>query len=389
MSSTKAGTETRPSTARPFYGAREINLVRGEGVWVWDDKQVRYLDATAMYGTASLGHAHPALADALATQARRLGVCFASFDNDVRTAYLDELAELTAPLDRAFLCNSGTEAIEGAFKIARFATGRKRIVATAGAFHGRTMGALSATFRSDHKRAFEPLIGEVDHVPFNDVEALEAAIDDSVAAFVLEPVQGEGGVHPASHEYLRAAERLCRERGALLILDEVQTGFARTGEWFAFRAAGIAPDLLCMAKGMAGGFPMGAIAIGSRCGDLSKISHGSTFGGNPLACAAARATLATMRALDLPAQVAARGGLFLERLSEFAGRSERIREVRGRGLLVGLELKERSAPIVRELQQRGILALAAGPQVLRFLPPLVIGENELDALATAVEEVLA
>ncbi|HEY7623736.1 MAG TPA: aspartate aminotransferase family protein [Candidatus Limnocylindria bacterium] len=359
-----------------LYTKRAIVLVRGEGATVYDSDGRAYIDCVGGQGMANLGHGNAAVADAIAAQARTLASCTELFYNDRRAELYDLLAEiLPAALDRIFLCNSGTEAVEGALKFARAATKRSGIVATMRGFHGKTMGALSATWGPEYREMFGPLVPGFSHVPFNRVEALDAAITDDTAAFIVELVQGEGGVRPATLEFARAAAQLCRERGALLIVDEVQTGFARTGSLFAIEQYEIVPDILCLAKSIAGGMPMGAIAFSRAVGDLAKRSHSTTFGGNPLACAAAIAAIGEIRRLDLAARARERGKQLLEGLR--AIRSDRIREVRGLGLLVGVELKENAAGAVRALQDHGVLALGAGPTVVRYLPPLVITEEQI------------
>jgi len=289
-------------------------------------------------------------------------------------------------LQRVFLCNSGAEAIEAAIKFARLSTGRTGIVAAMRGFHGRTMGALSATWTGEYRKPFEPLVPDFSHVPYNDAGALERAVGDGTAAVLLEAVQGEGGVHPAAPEFLAAAQDWCLERGALLILDEVQTGYGRTGRLFAAEHYGVTPDLLCVAKSMAGGLPMGGCLIGPRVQNLRPLVHGTTFGGNPLACAAALATLDIMERDCLPERAARLGAHLLEELRRIE--SPAIRQVRGLGLLVGVELKSKVSPVLQQLQARGVLALPAGSTVLRLLPPLVIEEDDLDRVIDAVREVL-
>jgi acetylornithine/LysW-gamma-L-lysine aminotransferase len=324
---------------------------------------------------------------AIREQAERLITCPGAFGNDARAAYLGKLAQVTPPgLDRFFLCNSGTEAVEAAIKFARASTGRTGIVAAQRGFHGRTMGALSATWKEEYRKPFRPLVPGFTHVPFNDLTALEEAVTEETAAVLLEPVQGEGGVYPATKEYLQGAAELARDRGALLILDEVQTGFGRTGCLFAAEHYGVIPDILCMAKGIAGGLPMGAVAVGPRVGGLVHGLHASTFGGNPLACAAAGATLEVLLGENLPDRAARLGEAFLSRLRSL--KLPAVREARGLGLMIGIELRFRAAPYLAALQRRGVLALAAGPQVIRLLPPLVIKEEELEEVAAKLAEVL-
>ncbi|MFM2032776.1 MAG: hypothetical protein RLZZ297_1541 [Chloroflexota bacterium] len=370
------------------YSKRGIAIVRGVGATVWDADGKRYIDCVGGQGAANLGHAHPAIIAAVQHQVTQLVSCPEIFHNDQRAAYLDELgAALPAGMGRIFLCNSGTEAVESALKFARLSTGRPGVIAMMRGFHGRTMGALSATYEPKYREPFEPLIAGVSHVPYDRIDALRAAINDQTAAVIVEPVQGEGGVRPASPGFLAAVAALCAEHGALLILDEVQTGFGRTGSLFACSQAGVTPDLLVMAKSMAGGLPMGALAIHERLGGFAPASHGSTFGGNPLACAAARAALRVLCSGDLLASTARKGEHVVERLRSTP--LSKVREVRGAGLLIGIELKERVQPTLVALMERGVLALPAGPNVLRLLPPLVISDAELDEALEHICAVLA
>jgi acetylornithine/LysW-gamma-L-lysine aminotransferase len=309
------------------------------------------------------------------------------FYNDRRAALLEKFVSLApAGLNRVYLCNSGTEAVEAALKFARIKTGRPETVAAMRGFHGRTMGALSATWEKKYREPFEPLVPGFKHIAYNDLAALDGAVTDKTAAVILEVVQGEGGVRPGTPEFLRGAERLCQERGALLILDEVQTGFGRTGQRFACQHLDLHPDLLCLAKSMAGGFPMGAVLFGDRVGPLPSQVHGSTFGGNPLACAAALAALDYLEGQHLADRAAELGTWFMERLKQM--QSPLIREVRGLGLMVGIELKHKVTPYLQALMAQGVLALPAGLTVMRFLPPLVISQEQLATVAQTVEAVL-
>jgi LysW-gamma-L-lysine/LysW-L-ornithine aminotransferase len=372
------------------YRKRRVRLMRGEGAVVEDDQGRQYIDCCAGIGVANVGHANPRVAEAVSRQAARLITCPEIFFNDVRAGYLARLtAVLPSGMDRVFLCNSGTEAVEAAIKFARLATGRTEIVAAMRGFHGRTLGALSATWEARYRTPFEPLVPDFRHVRYNDAGALAGALSERTAAVLLEVVQGEGGVRVADAAYLQAAAGLCRERGALLIVDEVQTGFGRTGRLWACEHAGIVPDLLCLAKGMAGGVPMGAACLGPRVPDIPPGAHGSTFGGNPLACAAAIATLDELVERRLAERAAELGAYLLERLHALASTSPVVREVRGLGLMVGLELRTRVQPFLDRLEQRGVLALSAGPQVIRLLPPLVIDRAQIDEVIAALEEVLS
>src|SRR5512137_652578 len=368
------------------YTKRPIALVRGKGARVWDSDENEYIDCVGGQGSVNIGHANPAVAEALARQAQTLITCPEMFYNDRRAELEQKLASITG-MPRVFLCNSGTEAVEAAIKFARLATKRTGIVAAMRGFHGRTFGALSATWEKKYREPFEPLVPDYSHIAYNDVAALDEAIDHKTAALLLEIVQGEGGVRPGTAEFLITAQEMCRERGALLVLDEVQTGFGRTGKMFAFQHYELEPDLLCVAKSMAGGFPMGATLIGSRLGQLPSQAHGSTFGGNPLGCAAALAAIDFIEGQRLADRAAELGGWFLDQLKQIE--LPVIREVRGLGLMVGIELKQKVTPYLQELMKQGVLALPAGLTTMRFLPPLVVEPGELAHVVGAVRQVLS
>jgi acetylornithine/LysW-gamma-L-lysine aminotransferase len=369
------------------YAKQTLTIIRGQGASLFDVDGNEYLDCAAGHGVASLGHAHPKIAEALYQQASTLITLFESFPNDRRAALMEKICNLVPGLDRVFFCNSGAEAVEAAFKFARISTGRKNIVAAMRAFHGRTYGALSATFNKKYRDGFDPLVPGFCHVPYNNLETLDQAVTEETAAVILEVVQGEGGVYPANADYIQLARRICDERGALLIVDEIQSGFGRTGKLFAIQHYGVTPDLLTCAKALAGGMPMGALLIGRNVKNLAPGVHGSTFGGNPLACAAALAALTVIEEEDLPGQAAAKGKYLLEKLQEI--NSPYIREVRGLGLMVGIELKQKVAPYIKALQEKRIIALNAGMTVIRLLPPLVISYEQIDHLVDGLTEVLA
>ena len=367
------------------YGKRENVIVRGSGARIWDDQGRSYIDCVAGIGVANVGHCHPKVVQAIAEQAATLITCQEMFYNDRRADLMQQLAQIMpGDLERFFLCNSGTEAIEGAIKFARLSTGRPNIVAAMRGFHGRTLGSLSATHKEHYRQPFLPLVPGFSHVPFGRIDALQDAVTEDCAAVILEVVQGEGGVRLGAPEYFQQVQEICRLRGALLIIDEVQTGFGRTGRWFAFQHMGIQPDLVCMGKAIAGGVPMGAIAIGSRVSTLPVGVHGSTFGGNPLACAAALATIRVLDEENLIEQSAKLGAYFLEQLQRIE--SPQIREVRGLGLMIGIELKIRVMPLVKTLADQGVQLLMAGPTVLRLLPPLVITQEEIDEVVEAIAQ---
>jgi acetylornithine/LysW-gamma-L-lysine aminotransferase len=369
-----------------LYMKQPIIIVRGQGASLWDVDGNEYIDCAAGHGVANLGHAHPKVAAAIAEQSTQLVTLFETFYNDKRAALMEKITGLIPGLDRVFFCNSGTEAVEAALKFARLSTGRTNIIAAMRGFHGRTMGALSATYNKKYKEAFEPLVPGFSHVAYNNIAVLEGVVTDQVAAVILEAVQGEGGVYPADFAYLQAARRICTERGVLLILDEVQAGLGRTGKMFAFQHSGITPDIVCVSKSLAGGLPMGAVLFGDSVKNLAPGLHGSTFGGNPLACAAALAALTAIEEEDLPGQAAAKGAYLMEALQSIE--SPLIREVRGLGLMVGIELKQKVAPYLQALQDRRIIALNAGLTTIRLLPPLVITREQLDRVVAALDEVL-
>ncbi|MBA2277558.1 MAG: aspartate aminotransferase family protein [Chloroflexia bacterium] len=372
----------------PLYAKRDIALVRGEGAYLYDADGRRYLDAMSNYGVAVLGHAHPAYTSAMTEQLQMLTTGHQSFGSDVRALLLEALREITPDgLDRAFLSNSGAETIEAGLKFARAVTGRTRIVAARRGYHGRTLGALSATADKKYRDPFEPLPIPATHVAFNDADALEAAIDDETAAVILEPVQGEGGIHVADPAYLQRAREVTRARGALLIADEVQSA-VRTGDPFAMVASGVVPDILCTAKALANGFPIGLTSVTEEISAaLPAGAHGSTFGGNPLACRAAVETLRILRDDGLYARAATLGQRIVAGIE--ALESRQVRAVRGRGLMIGVELRQKATPALRALQERGVLALPAGTVILRFLPPLIWDEAQADELLAALGEVLA
>jgi len=377
-----------PAGAEFGEGARSRrSIVRGSGARLFDADGRSFVDLGATHGAGNLGAADPEVARAIAAQAAELIHLGTGYASPVREAFLERLLGLLPrSFGRVFLSNSGTEAVEAALKIARSATGRPRIVAAMRGFHGRTLGALSATWRKELREPFEPLVPEFVHVPYNDPAALAAAVDDRTAAILLEPVQGEGGIHVATPAYLAAARAAADRHAALLVFDEVQTGIGRTGRMFAFEHAGVVPDVLVLAKSLAGGFPIGATVTSAEIEARFRGSHHSTFGGSPLACAAGLAALEHVTRDRLPERAAALGAVGLERLRRLP--AARVREVRGLGLMIGVELRERVAPVLAALEERGFLALNAGATVLRLLPPLVIEERDWTDGLSAIEAVV-
>jgi len=368
------------------YPKRDLVLVRGRNARVWDDQGREYIDCVAGHGVANVGHCNEKVVAAIEKQARQLISCSGIFYNDARALILQKLVSIAPKsLQRAFLCNSGSESIEAAIKFARFTTKRKDFICAMRGFHGRTMGAMSATFNPEYRKDFEPIVHGFHYVPFNHFGKLKETVNDDTAGVIMEVVQGEGGVNIGNGEYFADVRKLCDERGILLIIDEVQTGFCRTGKMFACNHFDLEPDIMCLAKAIAGGLPMGAVL----CSDKVQIpfgKHGSTFGGNPLACAAAIAAIDYMLENRLDEQAKDKGDYFVGKLKEheFAN----VREVRNLGLMIGIELKEKSTPYISKLIEKGVLAMPAGATVLRLLPPLTISKEELDFVVEKLVEVL-
>jgi len=369
------------------YAKREIDIVRGKGALLWDKHGNEYIDCIAGHGVANVGHSHPTIVNAIQKQAQQLIVSPATFFNHQRAIYVDQLTTLVPKgMQRVFLSNSGTEAVEAGIKIARYSTGRTEIIAAMRGFHGRTYGSLSATWNRKYRDPFMPLVPAFKHVPFNNLVKLQETINDNTAAVILEIVQGEGGVHPATKEFLQGAQQLCREHGCLLILDEVQTGFGRTGKLFALEHFNLKPDILCLAKSIASGIPMGATLIGNRVKQLTPGIHGSTFGGNPIAISAAMATLEVLQEEKLEKRAEALGKYLIDELKKLE--SPLIRDVRGLGLMVGIELRQKATPYIKKLTEQGVLVLSAGMTVIRLLPPLVITQKQLSIVVEKINFVL-
>jgi acetylornithine/LysW-gamma-L-lysine aminotransferase len=381
--------EAEKSLDTGVYTKHDLLLVRGQGARVWDAEGHEYIDCVGGYGVANLGHANPEVVEAIKKQAETLLSMPQTLPTPMRGEFYRTLVSLLPPaLNRVFPTNSGTEANEAAIKFAWAHTKKRKLVAAMRGFSGRTLGSLSVTWEPKYREPFMPLLGPVEFIPFNDVEALRKAVDEETAAVILEPVQGEGGVRPATREFLEAAREVTREKGALLILDEIQTGMGRTGRRFAFEHYGVVPDILTLAKALGGGVPIGVAVMREEIAkSMPKGGHGTTFGGNPLAMAAGVAALRYLERTRLWERAAELGPWFMEKLREIP--SPKIREVRGLGLMVGLELKEKAAPYIERLEkEHRVLTLQAGPTVIRFLPPLVIEKADLERVVEAVRAVL-
>ena len=369
------------------YPRRDVVLVRGVGCRVFDEKGKEYIDCASNIGVSLIGHGNTEVAQAVYTQYLKLANCYSMFYNDVRAQLTQKLVDIAPPgLSRVFFCNSGTEAVEAALKFARSTTGPQRntILCAIRGFHGKTMGSLAATWDPHYHEPFLPMLSGFVHVPFNNIEQLKEKMTENTSAVILEIVQGEGGVRVGEKEYFRNVRKLCDDHNLLLIIDEVQTGFGRTGTMFACEQY-VTPDILCLAKAIAGGVPMGAVLCNEKI-KVPKRSHTSTFGGNPLACAAALATIEFIEREHLPVHAARLGAYFRENLEKI--NSPRIKEVRGLGLMIGIELREKAEPFVKALMEKGVIALLAGPMVLRLLPPLIITKDEIDVVVGAIAEVL-
>ncbi|PSQ10433.1 aspartate aminotransferase family protein [Halobacteriales archaeon QS_5_70_15] len=369
------------------FSEKPIRIDRGEGPYLYADDGTEYLDFGASYACTPLGHAHPRVVEAATEQLRGLCYVQASYPHDERDELYEKLAA-TAPgdVDYTWLCNSGTEANEAALKFARSATGRSEIIATTQGFHGRTMGALATTWKEKYKKPFEPLIGDVEFVPYGDRDALAEAVDDETAAVILEPLQGEGGINPASTEYLQAVRVHTAQHGAAMILDEIQTGMGRTGTLWAAEGHDVVPDVVTTAKGLANGLPVGATLCREWVAEGAG-PHGSTFSGGPVVSAAANATLDELVDSDLPGHAADVGGYLREELEAALGDS--VRDVRGSGLMVGIEVKRGANRALRDLAlEHQVLALPAGRTVVRLLPPLTVERAEVDRAVEALAEVV-
>jgi len=367
---------------------------RGKGMKLWDTDDREYLDFVAGIAVCSLGHAHPAVSAAIKNQADKLIHVSNLYHIDTQIEYAKLLIQHTA-LDKVFFCNSGAEANEGAIKLAKkygndHSGGLKNeIVTMIGSFHGRTMATITATGQDKFHKGFNPLLAGFQYVPFNDLGALEKVISENTCAVMIEPIQAEGGIRVPDSDYFQKVRRLCDEKDVLLILDEVQVGMGRTGTLLAHEQDGIIPDIVTMAKAMGNGFPIGAVlAKDSVAAAFEPGTHASTFGGNPLAMAAAKATLETLLAEDLISNCLVRGGYFMNTLNELGKKHPVIREVRGRGLLIGMELDCEVAGIISKCMDRGLLIASAGPQVLRFVPPLIVSEPEIDQCVEILDDVL-
>ena len=372
------------------YQKFKLVIEKGAGATLWDINGKKYVDCMGGYGVSIVGYCHPKVVEAVQKQVKKLITCHGSLYNETRADLLERLVKISPRgLDNIYLCNSGAEAVECAIKLARKYTGKDEIIAFTGSYHGKTLGALSATWNPKYREPFEPLVPCFKFVPFGKVDKVEQALTEKTAAIFVEPIQGESGIHVSPDGFLEALRKLCSEREILLIFDEVQSGLGRTGKMWASEYWGVIPDVMCVAKGIAGGVPMGVtIATTDIMSSLKTGDQTSTFGGNPLACAAACATIDVILEEKLVNRAAIIGGYFKKQLSQLQERFKIVREVRGLGLMLGMELRFDVQDILLKAVSQGVILLYAGKTVLRFLPPLVIEESQIDTVIKVLENIL-
>jgi acetylornithine/LysW-gamma-L-lysine aminotransferase len=372
------------------YTKKQLVITKGKGALLWDINGKEYIDCTGSYGVALLGHSHPKVVAAICEQAPKLISCHGSLYNDKRSEFLQKLVAIAPKgLNKAFLSNSGAEAVECAMKLARKFTGKPEIIAVMGGYHGKTMGALSATWEKKYREPFLPLVPDIKHTSPDNLDKMREAISEKTAAVLVEPVRGEGGIRVVPDGYLAGLRQLCDEKGVLLILDEVQTGFGRTGTLFACDRAGIVPDIMCLAKPVAGGLPIGVtLAKENIMAAFKGGEHTTTFSGSPLVCAAGCASIDILLEEKLAEKAATNGAYFKAKLEELQTKHPLIKEVRGLGLMLGIELKCEVQGVIAKTMARGVLILNAGRTVIRFLPPLVITKEQIDKALAAVDAAL-
>ncbi len=372
------------------FSKKPIVLTRGKGALVWDINGKEYLDCSSSYGVALLGHCHPKVVAAIQAQAERLISCHSGYYNDKRSEFIQKLVQITPKgLDKAFLSNSGAESVECAIKLARKYTGKPEIIALMGAFHGKTMGALSATWDKKYREPFIPLVPEFKHVAPDNADKIREAITEKTAAVLMEPIRGEGGVRVPPDGYLQAARQICDEKNVLLIFDEVQTSFGRTGRLFGCQNWGVTPDVMCLAKPFAGGLPIGITVAKENIMSAFKVGeHSSTFSGSPLVCAAGCAALDALVEEKLADRAAVMGKYFKVQLEGLQVKHKIIKEVRGLGLMLGMELRYDVRNVILRAAEKGVLVLDAGRTVVRLLPPLVIEKEQINRAVSVLDEVL-
>lgn len=382
--------ETEERLMANVYAKKPLVITRGKGALVWDINSKQYIDCTGSYGVSVVGHCHPRIVEAVKKQAEILISCHSSFYNDARSRFVAKLSQIAPQgLDKIYLSNSGAESVECAFKLARRFSGKPGIIALMGAYHGKTMGALSATWDKKYREPFKPLVPEFSHVPPDNVDKMKEAITERTAAVIVEPIRGEGGIRILSNTYLQDLRKICDDKQVLLIFDEVQTGFGRTGKNFACEHSGVIPDVICLAKSVAGGLPIGVTMAKKGVMSALKVGeHTSTFGGNPLVCAAASAAIDILVEERLAERANKLGNYFKKELQSLQAHSKIIREVRGLGLMIGVEFRFDVLNILKKSMSKGVLILDAGRNILRFLPPLLIEKEQIDTVISVLGEVI-
>jgi acetylornithine/LysW-gamma-L-lysine aminotransferase len=382
--------ETENRLMANVFAKRGLVITRGKGATLWDINGKEYVDCMGGYGVALLGHCHPRVIAAIHVQVEQLISCHASLYNDKRSEFLEKLVAITPKgLNKAFLSNSGAESVECAIKLARKFTGKPEIIAMMGAFHGKTMGALSATWDKKYREPFLPLVPEFKHVPPDNLEKLREVISDKTAAILLEPIRGEGGIRVPPDGFLQGLRALCDEKNILLIFDEVQTGFGRTGKVFACEHWGVTPDIMCLAKPFAGGLPIGITVAKENIMSAFKLGeHSTTFSGGPLVCAAGCAAIDALISEKLVDRAVVNGAYFKAQLETLQAKHKIVKEVRGKGLMLGMELRFDVFNVILKAAEKGVLILDAGRNVLRFLPPLVISKEQINKAIAVLDAVL-
>ncbi len=382
--------ETENRYLANVFSKKNVVITHGKGALLWDINEREYVDCASSYGVAALGHCHPKIVAAVKAQAEELITCHSCYFNDKRAEFIEKLVKITPKgLDKAFLSNSGAESVECAIKLARKYTGKTEIIALMGAFHGKTMGALSVTWDKKYREPFLPLIPDIKHVAPDNADKIRESITDKTAAVLMEPIRGEGGVRVPPDGYLQAVREICDEKGILLMFDEVQTSFGRTGKLFGGQNWGVTPDVMCLAKPFAGGLPIGITVAKENIMSSLKIGeHSTTFSGSPLVCAAGCAAIDVLLEEDLAGKAAINGNYFKSKLEGLQSKHKIIKEVRGLGLMLGMELRYDVHNVILKALDRGVLVLDAGRTVVRLLPPLVIEKEQIDKAIEVLDSVL-
>lgn len=372
----------------PLYPQRGLVITHGKGVYLYDQNGKKYLDMMSNYGVNILGYENRTINKAITNQLGKIADLHGSFTSDVRIEAAQKLIEIcNIPNSQLYFSNSGAEAVEAALKFAVMATGKKKFIVMKNNYHGKTLGALSMMEGSKYQKPFLPLLWETISIPFDDVKSLKNVIDHEIAAVILEPIQGEGGIRVASNNYLRQVSTMCQKNGALLIFDEIQSGTGRSGTFLASEPSGVKPSIICLGKGLAGGLPIGMTIVDSNIAQkIVRGMHSSTFGGNPLTCAGIIATLEYLKKHDILEHVSKIGSYFIKQLSRI--KSPHIKEVRGKGLMIGVEVDCPVTPILKKMQDNGVLVIPGGETGVRFLPPYIIEKKHVDIAVKIFEKAL-